>query len=76
MLNPESRRQYFDNIIDTLRAKELNAGPTLISDFDKARLFSSLGLLLHDGLSANATGDKRPNRSVSTGKPRFTIREC
>jgi hypothetical protein len=57
-MGPESRRQYVDGIIDALRAKELNSGSAPISDFDKARLFTSLGLLIHDGLTANAAATK------------------
>jgi hypothetical protein len=65
-VSPENRRQYVDSIIGTLCAQESRGNSVPISEFDKARLFSSLGLLVHDGLTANATALAQASRDLQS----------
>jgi hypothetical protein len=63
-MDAKSRAEYIENTIETLRSKELNDGPHAISDFDKIRLSSSVGILLYEGLAANSAATKELTQAL------------
>lgn len=58
-MTAENIVQYVDGIIETSRAGELQGSSQPLSEFDKARITSSLGKLLYYGLEANAAATNK-----------------
>jgi hypothetical protein len=53
-LTAEDRAKYIESIIETEKTRQLNGGAQPISDFDKTRLSANIGILIYEGLAANA----------------------
>lgn len=57
-MTAEDRAKYIEGIIETETIRQLNGGAQPISDFDKTRLSANLGILIFEGLAANARATK------------------